>query len=104
MACRLVHRSERLGKAACARLELHEVPTKLTRPLDGDGRQRFGRPFLAIRVSPRAHGRAVGHPHRDRCLHTFAARHLIEFKLDPMDEITTIATRLRAAAEAKPSP
>jgi hypothetical protein len=35
-------------------------------------------------------------------LHTFAARHLIEFKLDPVSDIATIAARLRAAAEAKP--
>jgi hypothetical protein len=53
-------------------------------------------------VSPRAHGWPVGHPHRDRCLHAFAACHLIEFKLDPVSDIATIAARLRAAAEAKP--
>jgi hypothetical protein len=35
-------------------------------------------------------------------VHAFTARHLIEFKLDSMDDIATIATRLRAAAEAKP--
>src|SRR5258708_17451586 len=102
MACGLVHRTKRLGKAARARLELHEVPTKLPGAPDRDGSQSFGRPFLAIGVSPCPHRRPVGHPHRDRSLHAFAACHLIEFKLDSMDEIATIAARLRAAAEARP--
>jgi hypothetical protein len=53
-------------------------------------------------VSPRADGRPVGHPHRNRSLHAFTACHRIEFKLDPMSDIATIAARLRAAAEAKP--
>ncbi len=53
-------------------------------------------------MSPGTHGRPVGHPHRDRRLHTFTARHPFEFKLDPMDDIGATAAKLRAAAEAKP--
>src|SRR5258708_36185121 len=95
-------RTECLCKAARARLELHEVPTKLPGALDRDRGQRFGRPLLAIRVSPRAHRRPVGHPHLDRRPYPFPACHLIEFKLDPVSDIATIPERLRAAAEAKP--
>jgi hypothetical protein len=53
-------------------------------------------------MSPRAHGRSVSDPHRNRSLHALAACHLIEFKLDPMDDIGATAARLRAAAEARP--
>jgi hypothetical protein len=52
-------------------------------------------------MSPRANWRPVGDPHRKRSLHSFAAVHRFEFKLD-LVTIESEAARLRSAAEAKP--
>src|ERR1700682_258690 len=75
MARRLVDGPERLGKAACAWLKLHEVPTKLPSALDGDCRKRLRRPFLAVGVAPRAYRRSVGDSHRERSLNPCTAAH-----------------------------
>ena len=98
----VIDRSKRLGEAARAHLELHEVPTKAPRPLDCDGGQVFGRPFLAVRVAPRSNGRPVGDLHRQRRLHALAAGHRFEFKLSFQMDMESEAARLRSAAEARP--
>jgi hypothetical protein len=58
--------------------------------------------LLPESVAPRRDRRPVGHPHPERSLHSFAAGHRNQFKLDSMTDIATEAGRLRAAAEAKP--